>query len=173
MKNIILIGFMGTGKSSVGALLASKLGASFIDLDNAVESKYDMTISEMFEKYGEDFFRKCEKETVKEIASRKNTVIATGGGTVKDEENREILSDCGFIVALKASADVVYERTVKEGTRPLLDNLNEVDRRKKIADLMQERQSIYETADLSILTDDMSPMQAVDEIMRFLKVRRG
>lgn len=173
MDNVILIGFMGVGKSSVGKLLASRLGAPFVDLDTEIETKNDMKIPEIFEKYGESYFREREKEAIKEVAERKNTVIATGGGAVKDEENRKILGDSGFIIALTASPEVIYERTTTEGDRPLLANLSEDEKRKKIADLMAERKSFYENSDYTVDTEELSPMQVVDDILHWLKMRRG
>lgn len=173
MENVILIGFMGTGKSSVGKLLASRLGSAFVDLDTEIETKNNMTIPEMFEKYGESYFREKEKEAVKETANRKNIVIATGGGTVKDEDNLKRLSESGFVIALTANADVIYERTMKEGVRPLLDNLSEESRRQRIENLLEERKELYKNTDYTIDTTELSPMQAVEDILRWLKMRRG
>ena len=173
MENVALIGFMGTGKSSVGKLLASRLGVIFADLDAEIEAKCNMKIPQIFEKYGEDYFRAREKETVKEFASRKNTVIATGGGVVKDAENLKLLQESGLIIALTANADVIYERTLKEGERPLLDNLSKSKRKQRIKDLMEERKKLYENADYTVDTGELSPMQVVEDILKYIRIRRG
>lgn len=173
MENIALIGFMGTGKSSVGKLLATRLGVSFTDLDEEIETKCGMTIPEIFDKYGESYFREMEKAVLKEVSERKNTVISTGGGAVKDAENLKLLKESGFVIALTANADVIFERTIREGERPLLDNLSKTERKNKIINLLKEREKFYEKADYTIDTSDLSPMQVADDIAKFIKVRRG
>lgn len=173
MENISLIGFMGTGKSSVGKLLASRLGFYFTDLDAEIEAKCNMTILEIFDQYGEDYFREKEKSVLKEVAARKNTVIATGGGAVKDAENLSLLKKSGFVIALTASAEVIYERTARVGERPLLDNATETERKQRIVDMLEERNKFYEQADYAIDTDELSPMQVADDIAKFVKVRRS
>jgi len=173
MENISLIGFMGTGKSSVGKLLASRLGFSFTDLDAEIETKCNMTIPEIFDRYGEEYFREREKEILKDVVSRKNTVIATGGGAVKDAENLSLLKKSGFVIALTANAEVIYERTMREGERPLLDNATETERKQRIVDMLEERKKFYEQADYTIDTGELSPMQVADDIAKFVKVRRS
>ena len=90
IRNVVLIGFMGVGKSSSGRMIANQLGFKFIDMDKAIEKKWGMTIPQMFEQHGEAFFREKEKEMCREVAARKSVVISTGGGTVKDPENVKI-----------------------------------------------------------------------------------
>ena len=102
MKNVILIGFMGTGKSSCGRVLAHQLGFRFVDLDRAIERRWHITIPEMFSRYGEEYFREKERIMVKEYAGRKHIVLATGGGTVKNAENVALLKTTGAIVCLTA-----------------------------------------------------------------------
>ena len=97
-SNLILIGFMGTGKTSLGKLLAEKLGRGFIDIDQKIEQDAGLSIPQIFEKYGEKYFRELEKNAVKEITQRRGLVIATGGGTIKDEENLRLLKNSGVIV---------------------------------------------------------------------------
>ena len=99
--NIILCGFMGSGKSTVGLLLAKKLGMSFIDLDTYIEKKEGMTVSKIFEKYGEPYFRKVEKESAKELAEKNGLVIAAGGGTLVDKENAEDVVDPAMLAGAK------------------------------------------------------------------------
>lgn len=167
IKNVVLIGFMGTGKSSCGRVLASQLGFRFVDLDKAIEQKWDMTIPEMFEKYGESFFWEKEKEMCREIAAKRSVVIATGGGTVKDPDNVRALRSTGKIICLTASVDTVLERTMKHGERPLLDAYE--DRRQGIEELMKARKEMYAQADYCVDTSQLSPMQVAKDIANYMK----
>lgn len=169
MKNIVLIGFMGTGKTSTGKLLAKRLGAAFIDLDRAIEEEHGMTIPDMFQQKGEAYFRACEHAMVEKTASRRNTVISTGGGTVKDPANMKALHEGGVIVCLKADIDTILVRTGSHGTRPVLDNKDEGDRRQAIASLLAERRKLYEVADFYVDTSTRTPREVVDEIIRQIK----
>jgi len=170
VKNVILIGFMGTGKTSTGKALATRLGCAFIDLDQKIEEEQGMTIPEIFAKFGEEHFRALEREAVRKVADRKNAVVSTGGGTVKNPANVEMLRSSGIIIALTASAETVFLRTQKKGARPVLDNAGG-DRREVIEKLMAEREKLYENADYTVDTSESSPMQVVDEIVRHLKIR--
>lgn len=171
MKNIVLIGFMGTGKTSTGKILATKLGCAFMDLDQKIEAEHQMSIPEMFRQHGENFFRQCERQMVEKVSARRNTVISTGGGTVKDPENTKLLKSQGIMVCLTASVEAILERTGKRGKRPVLDGKDEGDRRKAIEDLLEERRSVYAQADCTVDTTDKSPLQVVDDIIRQLRVR--
>ena len=122
MTNVVLIGFMGTGKSSTGEMLASRLGCAFLDLDRYIERQEGQTVSEIFADKGEEHFRCLERRAVRDITARQNLVLATGGGTVKDEENRRILQAWGVMVCLMAKAEVILARTSRRGERPVLDN---------------------------------------------------
>ncbi len=172
MKNIVLIGFMGTGKSSTGRALATKLGYAFVDVDQKIEEEQGMSIHQMFADKGEEFFRACEREMVQRLSDRRNTVIATGGGTVKNPENMKVLRESGFVVCLSADVDTVLERTRRKGVRPLLDGANEEERRRKIETLMEERKDLYRHADYRVDTSDMSPLQVVEDIARHIRARR-
>ncbi|MCR5177280.1 MAG: shikimate kinase [Anaerovibrio sp.] len=169
MKNVVLIGFMGVGKTSSGRMLANQLGFKFIDMDKAIEKKWNMTIPQMFEQYGEAFFREKEKEMCREIAEKKSVVISTGGGTVKDPENVSILKRTGKIVCLTASVDAILERTATTGTRPLLDSFE--DRRQGIIKLLDERKEMYAQADYTLDTTDLSPLQVSRDVISFMKRR--
>ena len=162
---------MGTGKTSTGKSLAAKIGYAFLDIDQKIEEEYGMTIPEMFASRGEDFFRDCERDMVRRVAARKKTVIATGGGTVKDPGNMEVLREHGFVVCLSANVETVLERTRKKGVRPVLDGKDEGDRRLAVESLMQERKALYGQADYTVDTSDMSPLQVVDDIVRHLRAR--
>ena len=121
MKNIVLVGFMGTGKSVVGKRLAVKLKRDFVELDELIEKKENMPIKDIFEKKGEPYFRQVEKEVVKEASQRKNIVISAGGGAIIDEENFKNLKNSGTIICLKASPETILRRTKDLKTRPLLN----------------------------------------------------
>ncbi len=167
-KNIVLIGFMGTGKSSCGRALATRLGCAFIDLDKYIENKEKMGIPEIFATKGETYFREKEREAVREVAQRKGVIIATGGGAVKDEENVALLKERGIIVCLSADVDTILQRTARRGERPMLDG--QEDRRKGVEELLASRQAMYARADFTVDTSLLSPMQVTEEIVDFLRV---
>lgn len=171
-RNVVLIGFMGTGKSSIGRELASRMGCAFVDIDQKIEENVGMRIPEIFEKYGEDHFRACESEAVIEVASSRGMVIATGGGTVKNPENLKLLRNRGVIICLTANVDTILARTSRKGKRPLLDAADNDERRKIIERLMEERKGLYSQADYHVDTSERSPFQIIEDIHRFLK-RRG
>ncbi|MDP2921738.1 MAG: shikimate kinase [Candidatus Omnitrophota bacterium] len=165
MNNIILVGFMGTGKSVVGKLLAKKLKKDFLELDEAIEAREKMSIKDIFEKKGEPHFRSVEKEVVKEASLRKNTVISAGGGAIIDEENFKNLKSSGIIICLKASPDTILKRTKNIKTRPLL---NVPDPKKQIGELLKKREPYYNKADFSVNTNNLTIDQVAEEIIKIL-----
>jgi shikimate kinase len=170
-ENIILTGFMGVGKTSLGKLLAQKLGRGFIDLDEKIEHDTNLTIPQIFEKYGEKYFRELEKAAVKEVSTRKNIVIATGGGTVKDEENLQLLKNSGVIICLTTEPEEIFRRTARCGERPVLDGGGN-ERLETIKKLLAEREKFYNQADFNIDTTNWSPLQIVNEICEKIKLQR-
>lgn len=171
MKNVVLIGFMGTGKTSTGKMLASRLGCAFVDMDVKIEEEQGKPIPQIFAEEGEAHFRVLERDLVQRLAKRQNAVISTGGGTVKDARNIADLQKSGVIVALTASVDAILERTSTRGERPVLDKEDKGDRRHAIETLMAERKNMYKQANLTVDTSDLSPLQVVETILRFLKSR--
>lgn len=167
-ENVVLIGFMGVGKTSLGKLLAAKLGRPFVDLDEKIEHDAAMTIPEIFARYGERFFREMEKKAVREVCTRRNIVIATGGGTVKDAENLQLLKSSGVIICLTTEPEEIFRRTERRGERPILDASRE-DRLDAIRKLLTEREEFYSQADFQIDTTSWSPLQIVNEICDYLK----
>ena len=169
--NVILIGFMGTGKTSIGKILATKLGSVFVDLDYKIEADNKMTIPDIFKKFGEAHFRTLEKQAVKEVTERHGIVIATGGGTIKDSENMKLLKESGIVICLTATIDEILFRTEHKGDRPVLDKKDEDqgDRRAAIEKLLEERKQFYDQADYKVDTTDWSPMQITDDICKYLK----
>ena len=165
MKNIILIGFMGTGKSVVGKLLAKKLNRDFLESDDMIEAKENTTIKDIFEKKSEPYFRSIEKEAIKEAAKRENVVISAGGGAIIDEDNFNNLKNSGIIICLKASPETILNRTKDLKTRPLL---NVPDPKKRIEDLLAKRESYYNKADYIVDTDNLSVDDVVLKIITFV-----
>lgn len=166
MKNVVLIGFMGTGKTTTGRLLAARLGRQFIDIDKRIELENNMSISEMFAQHGEEYFRKKEADMIARVTRYKSAVIATGGGSVMFPENVLRLKQNGVLIALTASLEVILERTGRRTTRPLLER---PDREAYIAALLQERSQVYSIADYTVDTSIGSPPQVTEKIITFLR----
>jgi len=151
-KNIVLIGFMGSGKSTVGRELHQRLGYSLTDMDRLIEETVGKKITEIFKEEGEKVFRDFETLQLVEIAKQtgKRHIISTGGGIVIRPENRSLLRKLGYVVWLHAPEDVIFERTSKNKERPLL---NHQDARERITSLLAERKPWYrETAHLKVDT---------------------
>lgn len=170
--NVILTGFMGTGKTSLGKLLATKLGRPFVDIDKKIEDEAQMSIPTIFEQYGEAHFRELEKTAVKELSQRRGLVIATGGGTVKDEDNIRLLKSSGVMICLTAEPEEIFNRTARRGERPVLDGGGD-ERLETIKKLLAERKQFYDRADYQVDTTDWSPIQIVDDICRYLRQFRS
>jgi shikimate kinase len=166
MASIILTGFMGTGKSSVGKLLASALGYRFLDLDDMIVSRGNLSINEIFARYGECHFRALESEAVRSISKECGMVISTGGGAVISPENRAVFRSMGYIVNLTASPEVILERLAKDDARPLLNGSKDME---NIDRMMKERESFYSDADIRIDTTGKKLEDVVREIMLFLE----
>jgi len=161
MKNIVLVGFMGSGKSVVGKRLAKQLNMKFISTDDIIEDREKRPITEIFAESGEPYFRKIEKEAVKEAADSENVVIAAGGGAVLDEENIANLKKKGVVFCLNAPPEAVYERTKRYKHRPLL---NVDDPVSKIKELMDKRAPYYARADHQINTSGKTVEEVVEEV---------
>ncbi|MFX4263362.1 shikimate kinase [Pelotomaculum propionicicum] len=168
MKNIVIIGFMATGKSTVGRRLAQRLGRVFIDTDKEIEAVTGKTVAQIFARDGAVRFRSEEALLVKKLSLREDLVIATGGGIVLDPENVRLLKKSGILVALSASPDVIYQRTRGKKNRPLLSR---GDLREKIDALLKERENIYSVADLTVNTGVCTIEESVQQILAFLSER--
>ena len=162
MKNIVLIGFMGSGKSTVGQELASRLDLDFVDSDQLLVEKAGQQIPEIFAEYGEAHFRRLEKEVVAELAEEEGLVIATGGGVVLASDNVERLRKQGSLVLLQAEPEVILDR-VKDSDRPLLDVADPLAEIKK---LLSARESYYQAAaDYVIDTSQLEVEEVVEKIV--------
>ena len=170
--NVILTGFMGTGKSSLGKLLATKLGRPFVDIDKKIEAEQKLSIPKIFERFGEEHFRKLEKVAVKELSERRGLVIATGGGTIKDEENLRLLKNSGVLICLTTEPEEIFNRTARRGERPVLDGGGN-ERLETIKKLLAERKPFYDRADYQVDTTNWSPIQIIDDICRYLRQFRS
>lgn len=168
-NNIILIGFMGAGKSCVGRILAEMLNYTHIDIDSVIEKNNKMTISDIFEKEGEDFFRKEEYEVIHGLNKDKLNVISCGGGSVLNRDNVNYLHSIGMIIYLKASSVSIMSRLMNCSDRPLLARGDE-NLLIRIDKLMHEREQLYDEAcDFSINTDDLNPEEVAFNIKKMLK----
>lgn len=165
MKNIVLTGFMATGKTTVGTLLAKKLGRRFIDTDTLIAEHEQKTIPEIFSQNGEKYFRKIESEIIAEVSKLSNCVISTGGGAVLNKKNIDNLRKNGVIVNLAASAKVIAQRTNQNNERPLLEEKTEAD----IEKMLLARAPYYLDNDFSIDVDNLSPIIITEQIISMYK----
>ncbi|HHU74046.1 MAG TPA: shikimate kinase [Clostridiales bacterium] len=164
-QNIILIGFMGSGKTTIGSLLAKRLHYQFQDTDEMIESSVGNTIRQIFDFQGEEYFRDLETNVLIALKNQmQDTVLSTGGGLILRETNRKLLNELGFIIYLKASKETLVQRLLGDTTRPLLRGEELED---KVSRLLDSRASIYEeTAHEIIDTDELSREEIVDLIVK-------
>lgn len=162
-KNIILIGFMGTGKSSVGHHLAQKLDMQFIDMDKEIEQLLDMSILRIFKVYGEKRFRSEEKLLAQKLCKLHNRVISTGGGVLLDGENYDTLKQTGILIRLNADPQEIWERIQrKKNNRPMLKKMTNL---REMICFMEEREKYYASADIAVETSGKDLDQVVHEII--------
>lgn len=168
MKSILyLIGYRGTGKTTVGQLLAKRIGWNFVDADVHLEAKCGKTIKEIFDSEGELSFRDSESATLREVSSRERCVIATGGGIVLREENRNLLGTSGFVVWLMADAKTLAERIQADSTTAARRPNLTVGGLAEVEDLLRIREPLYhECADLEIDAAGTSPESIVETILK-------
>jgi shikimate kinase len=165
-KNIYLIGFMGSGKSTVGRLLAQELQREFVDVDERVIEQAGCSISQIFESAGETGFRERESAALREVAHRENLVIALGGGAVLTDRNWELVQQTGISVYLRVRPELLHKRLESEVERPLLLGLTQ--RLQKITEILHQRKARYEQADLAICNEG-TPEEAVAAICEALR----
>ncbi len=166
MKNIYLVGFMGTGKSTVAKALQKFLPIERVDLDEAIERVETITINEIFAKKGEDYFRNAESTLLGIISKQNNQIVSCGGGVVLRQENIDIMKENGTIVLLSASAKTVWNRVANDTYRPLLKGKNGP---KDIEEMINNREEMYKkAADITVCVDDVTPDQVASDIVKQL-----
>ena len=158
-RAVVLVGMMGSGKSSVGKRLATRLGMPFIDADTEIETAAGMTIPEIFERHGEPYFRAGEARVIARLLDHGPQVLATGGGAIMDQRTRDLITVKGISIWLKADLDVLSKRTKRRGDRPLVDKMKE---------LMPLREPIYALSDIHVQSRDEPHDVIVDEIFGVL-----
>lgn len=168
MENIVLIGFMGTGKSTVGKELAVELGWEYLDSDEAIISKAGMDIPALFAERGEAAFRELERDVIRELMAGSRQVIATGGGAVLAEANRQAMLERGFVVALLADRETILHRVRGDANRPLLAG----DLEARVDKLLADRAGCYEFAHMQSDTASLTPGQVCEAIQAAYSVRR-
>jgi shikimate kinase len=166
IQNIARVGFMATGKSAVGRNLARKLHRRFVDLDALIEKAEGRKVREIFAQEGESYFRRLEKQALEQILSQQGQIIATGGGIILDEDNLTLLRQKSLLIGLTASTDVLVNRVGSNSKRPLLKG---IDVRARIEELLQQRQSRYAQADVTIDTGGLTINQVVEKILKVIR----
>lgn len=171
MKNLVLVGFMGSGKTSAGQFAARQLAMEFLDTDAIIEQRLGLTIEQIFATKGEAFFRDRERELVQELAARDGLVIATGGGIVLNPDNIRDFSRTGLVVCCWVDPRVAFERTRHTKHRPLLEA--DSDRRARIQSLLRQRGPLYRATPLQVDTSNMTVEQQADALVRLYKQHAG
>lgn len=161
--NVVLMGFMGTGKTAVGERLAARLGYRLVDMDEVIEESEDRSIAEIFAADGEKYFRGLERGLVRELANEDGLVVSTGGGLVLDPRNVDDFAASGVAVCLKAHPETILERVAGEGHRPLLEDGEKAER---IRSILEQRREHYARVPHQIETDGLSIDEVADEILR-------
>jgi shikimate kinase len=162
IHNLALIGFMGTGKSSVGRLAAENLRFEFFDTDDWIEKQTGKKVSEIFAQNGEDAFRKMEEEAARTLTTRRHLVISAGGGFVANPNNLASLKSHALVICLWASPETIWERVRTQTHRPLLQSADPLE---KIRELLKDRWAAYHQADAMIHTGIRSPREVAQQVL--------
>ena len=169
-RGVVLVGFMGSGKSSVGRELARRFRAPFVDVDERIESAAGCRIRDLFDREGEPAFRVREKAALREVLSVKGCVVATGGGAFADEENRLLLRTYAPVVYLQAAVETLLERLAGDLGRPLLRG---GDREEAVRELLSRREPGYRTADVTVRTDGRTVKDVAGQVANWIDRTEG
>jgi shikimate kinase len=167
-NNIVLCGFMGSGKTTIGKLLAKELRFCFVDTDALIEQSEGKKISDIFAEFGEEYFREIESKTVKEISLKTNTVIATGGGVVLSSKNTNALKQNGLVVLLKITPEEALKRLKDDTSRPLLMR---PDKKQAVKSLLSLRQPAYISAADVVVDASENPQKTVQKILQIFNAQ--
>lgn len=165
-KNIVLLGFMGTGKTAVGRKLANDLKMQFVEMDSIIEEKEGISINEVFAKKGEPYFRRVEADVAKELSNKKGLVISAGGGVVLNPDNIRELQRNGILICLYAAAEEIYKRVRSEKHRPLLKVSDPLE---EIKELLDFRKPYYDKIKIRIDTTGKGISEVVDEAKKCIR----
>lgn len=165
-NNVILCGFMGCGKSTVGTLLAEKLNFTFVDTDKVIEQRENMSVNEIFAVHGEEYFRTVETAVINDLCQLNSQIIATGGGAVLNPSNANTLRDNGTVFFLDVTPETVLERLKDDTSRPLLQKK---DKETAVRELMDTRRPIYIKHSHYTINGNQNPEGVLQEILQMLK----
>lgn len=168
LPQVVLVGFMGAGKSSVGKLLAERLAAEFVDVDEQIENAQGQSVAAIFARCGEERFRELERSAIRDAVSVPGRVVAAGGGAFADESNRGALKAYGSVIFLDVSVESVLERLAQDRSRPLFGGGKDSEKLRK---LMETRRPAYKEADFTVSTDRRSVAEIADRILSLLARR--
>lgn len=161
-RPVVLVGLMGVGKSTVGKRLATLLNTNFVDADDEIEQAAQMSVSEIFEQFGEDYFRDGERRVIARLMEAGHGVIATGGGAFVDDETRALILDRGIAVWIDCDVDTLVERTGRRDTRPLLKN---GDPKEILSSLREQRKGFYAEAPVRVRSEQGPHMETANSII--------
>lgn len=162
MKSIFLCGFMGCGKTTVGKLLAKRTHREFIDMDKYIEQKENMTVSQIFENHGEEYFRNLEHQVCKELSEKENLIVATGGGALTFKRNADIIKQNATVLFISVPVEVIAKRLKNDTTRPLLQR---DDKEQAMKELYNKRMPLYNDAATVIVDGSQNPGAVVSLIV--------
>ena len=166
MKNLVLVGFMGSGKTAIGKRVAEKLGLTFVDMDAEIERKAGRKIAEIFSSEGESYFRFLERREARDLSAKQDMVIATGGGVVLDPDNLKDFGKSGVVICLWIDGETAFERTRRASHRPLLQGENP---RKRIDELLEKRQPLYKQIENIVDTRGRGLDAIVEDVLRIYR----
>jgi shikimate kinase len=170
-RNVFLVGFMGTGKTTIGKELAKMMGRKFLDLDAELERRLGKTVGDYFSEHGEVKFREVEERVAIELSTTNNRVIATGGGTILNPRVYEALHASGLLVCLYTKRDDLVDRLKRNDKRPLVRGQSPEEIRERVEQLLRERSEKYDRVKIRIDTSDLTPMAAARKIFELVSLQ--